>query len=68
MPRKNVDFVAGILKAAEDMDRETLLAALPDLVARSATRRWSGSRTLSAPRGDARTPPPEFEEGGRSDS
>jgi ketosteroid isomerase-like protein len=32
MSRENVEFVAGIFEAAEDMDKEALLAALPELV------------------------------------
>jgi hypothetical protein len=32
MSRENVEFVAGIFEAAEDMDKEALVAALPDLV------------------------------------
>ena len=32
MSRENVEFVAGIFEAAEDMDEEALVAALPDLV------------------------------------
>lgn len=32
MSRENVEFAAGIFEAAEDMDKEALVAALPDLV------------------------------------
>ena len=32
MSQENVEFVAGIFNTAEDMDKEALLAALPDLV------------------------------------
>ena len=32
MSEENVDFVAGIFEAADGMDKEALLAALPDLV------------------------------------
>jgi ketosteroid isomerase-like protein len=32
MSQENVDFVAGIFKTAEGMDRDAMLAALPDLV------------------------------------
>jgi ketosteroid isomerase-like protein len=32
MSQENVDFVAGIFDAAEGMDKDALLAALPDLV------------------------------------
>jgi ketosteroid isomerase-like protein len=35
MSQENVDFVAGIYAAADGMDRETLLAALPDLIAQT---------------------------------
>ena len=32
MSRENVEFVAGILAAADDMDKEAMLKALPELV------------------------------------
>ena len=35
MSQENVDFVKGIVTAAETMDKDALLAALPDLIAQT---------------------------------
>ena len=37
MSQENVDFVRGLLQGAADMDKETLLAALPEAVAQVFT-------------------------------
>jgi hypothetical protein len=49
MSQENVDFVRGILSGASDMDKDELLAALPQLVENGATPRSNGSRTRAAP-------------------
>jgi hypothetical protein len=49
MSKENVEFVKGLFAAASDMDKEALLAALPELAYASRLSGGSTNGTSTAP-------------------